>query len=451
MTVESGPTPWRGYDTVSADPDELDRGAEFDVVVVGAGLVGLATAREILRRQPETSIAILDGVAPAAGASGRGTGLVGPRIGPGIDVLERRFGSATALRSYRASERAVEITVALCRELDVEVAESAQYVIARTAAEERMLFAQMGAYRRLGVDVLACSRRGLADVTATPVLAGLAYRSAAMVDPARLTTALARRVASLGAGMYHGVPVSDVGLHGGRVRVQTGRGAVAARSVIVATNVPTIPSVARRVGGIAGFTVFGAATSGSAVAGPAERVGSAFIGADPLAPFHATRPDGSTTVGGGGARSSIPGSVVPFDITTWNWLERWARITGAIGKNAELGYRWSGPIAVTADGLPVVGPVEGMPGVWFMGGCGGHGLAMSAYNAGAIADAVSGPGGRLVDLPWMRSRAPGPRASKPVRAAVGGYIRVRTLAMRRAQSAAPVRTTNVQREAGDRK
>lgn len=78
MTVESGPTPWRGYDTVSADPDELDRGAEFDVVVVGAGLVGLATAREILRRQPETSIAILDGVAPAAGASGRGTGLVGP-------------------------------------------------------------------------------------------------------------------------------------------------------------------------------------------------------------------------------------------------------------------------------------------------------------------------------------------------------------------------------------
>ena len=76
---------------------------DVDVAVVGAGLAGCAVALRLLERQPSLRIALLDADRPAAGASGRGTGLVGPRIGPPIDVAVRRFGADAARANYLAS------------------------------------------------------------------------------------------------------------------------------------------------------------------------------------------------------------------------------------------------------------------------------------------------------------------------------------------------------------
>lgn len=51
--------------------------AEYDVTVIGAGIVGLATARELLQRQPRLRLAIVEGeTLVAAHQSGRNSGVI---------------------------------------------------------------------------------------------------------------------------------------------------------------------------------------------------------------------------------------------------------------------------------------------------------------------------------------------------------------------------------------
>ncbi|MEU3771929.1 FAD-binding oxidoreductase [Streptomyces sp. NPDC032472] len=69
-----------------------------DVAVVGAGIVGCMTAREILARRPGTSVAVIDREAVGSGASRRSAGLHFPR---GASERVRRMAQASEL-GYRA-------------------------------------------------------------------------------------------------------------------------------------------------------------------------------------------------------------------------------------------------------------------------------------------------------------------------------------------------------------
>ena len=49
----------------------------WDVVIVGAGILGLATARELLRRSPDARLLVLEreaSIAAGSGCAGRGLG-----------------------------------------------------------------------------------------------------------------------------------------------------------------------------------------------------------------------------------------------------------------------------------------------------------------------------------------------------------------------------------------
>jgi glycine/D-amino acid oxidase-like deaminating enzyme len=52
-------------------------------------------------------------------------------------------------------------------------------------------------------------------------------------------------------------------------------------------------------------------------------------------------------------------------------------------------HRWSGPMGFTPDGLPLVGPVPGMPGVAVCAGFNGHGMGMAVECARIAAASVA--------------------------------------------------------------
>lgn len=47
-------------------------GLVADVIVVGAGIVGLSTAATLLKQDPSVSVAVVDRTEPCAGATGAG-------------------------------------------------------------------------------------------------------------------------------------------------------------------------------------------------------------------------------------------------------------------------------------------------------------------------------------------------------------------------------------------
>lgn len=103
MSGEPAGTPY--WDPAELPPQpQLQGVVTADVAVVGAGLAGLSCAYHLAERAPGLDIAVVDAEQPAAGASGRGTGLLGPRAGPALDRAVRRFGPRTAGRMHRASQ-----------------------------------------------------------------------------------------------------------------------------------------------------------------------------------------------------------------------------------------------------------------------------------------------------------------------------------------------------------
>jgi (S)-2-hydroxyglutarate dehydrogenase len=74
-------------------------GASFDFVVVGAGIVGLTVAGEILRRRPRDRVAVLEKeAAPALHASGRNSGVLHCGIYYASDTVKARVCAAGARR-----------------------------------------------------------------------------------------------------------------------------------------------------------------------------------------------------------------------------------------------------------------------------------------------------------------------------------------------------------------
>ncbi len=52
-----------------------------------------------------------------------------------------------------------------------------------------------------------------------------------------------------------------------------------------------------------------------------------------------------------------------------------------MGVSARVANRWAGIMAFTDAGLPVVGPVDGMPNVYMCGCYNGHGLGFAFVSA----------------------------------------------------------------------
>nr|WP_237695065.1 FAD-binding oxidoreductase [Streptomyces sp. SID5468] len=359
-------------------------------------------------------IAVVDAGHPGAGASGRGTGLLGPRAGPAVDVAVRRYGPATARRMYQASLRAVADVLDLCDRLGVRrgVRPGEQLVATRSPGGLIALTRQADAYRALGLDVPVLTRTALRRRLEPPYTAALLYRDAATLDPAALTRALATACAAKGVHLYGASPLREVraGRPGG-TRLVFPHGTVRTGQAVLA--VGAAAAAGAPVGTVLPLQVYAIATAPLPPAARKALGGGALsvVDAMPLAPYFRLLPDGGLVAGGGTVTHLPDPDARHADRArgrAWAWLAGWVRGLHPELAGVPVTHRWAGRIGHTLDGLPVVGPVPGRPGVWYVGGCCGHGLAMSVAHGAHLAGELLGegcpePGG---PLPWHRSRAP---------------------------------------------
>ncbi|MFJ2175855.1 NAD(P)/FAD-dependent oxidoreductase [Streptomyces sp. NPDC087851] len=424
-----------GRATTAAPAPRISGGLTADVAVVGAGLAGLSTAYHLIERDPSLDIVVVDARHPAAGASGRGTGLLGPRVGPAIDRAARTFGPSTARRMYLASVAAVERVVALTEELGAPCGLRAgeQIVATRGADGLASLARQAETYRALGLDVPVLSAAAIRERVDVPYHAGLLYRSAATLNPAALSGALAAACAAKGVRFHDDSPLR--GLRPGSGAAPTEllfpSGTLRARKTVLAVNAAA-GSLGLPVGTVLPLQVHAVATDplgAEARAALGGATGTAVVNAMSLAPYFRLSHDGRLVVGGGRAvhlPGLSPDRAAALRTATWSWLEERLRLLHPSLADVPVSHRWSGQIGMTLDDLPVVGHVGGHPDIWYIGGCCGHGLAMSVAHGAHVAhslvedpSAAHGP----VSYPWHRDQAPRvPLTARPARGLLRAYL-----------------------------
>ncbi len=196
----------------------------YDVAVVGAGLVGLATAYQLLRARPGLRIAVLD-KEPVVGRhqSSHNSGVLhsGVYYQPG----------SLKARLCREGKDAVE---AFAREHGVPVERCGKVIVAVDDGERARLADLYERGCRNGVPGLALiDPDGLREIE--PHVAGVAalhVGDTSITDFAAICEAYAAEVLRGGGELLLARPVEDMADTGGRVTLMTARGDVSARAAV---------------------------------------------------------------------------------------------------------------------------------------------------------------------------------------------------------------------------
>jgi L-2-hydroxyglutarate oxidase LhgO len=198
--------------------------SRHDFAVIGAGILGLATARELLRRHPAARIVVLEKEdRPAQHQSGHNSGVV-------HSGLYYAPGSAKA----RLCVEGRRLLLAFCAERSIPVDQCGKLVIA-TEESELTRFAELqrrGEVNGLkGLQVLDEHEIASIEPEARGIRA-LWVPEAGIVDYTRVAAALEAELRELGAMVRYGTAVNGVRVVANTVEVTTGQGTIIAERAI---------------------------------------------------------------------------------------------------------------------------------------------------------------------------------------------------------------------------
>ncbi|WP_367140569.1 MULTISPECIES: NAD(P)/FAD-dependent oxidoreductase [Streptomyces] len=378
-----------------------------DVAVVGAGLTGLSTAVELLSLAPELRVVVLEADRVAAGASGRGTGLLGPRIGPLLHVARRRFGDDVARAAHLWSVAAVRHVLDLVERhrLACDLTPGGQLVVTRDerAAEHQLQEREAAQMLGLPPEHVEFAEPDRLPAYAAGSSSGLRYGPAATLDPAALTEQLAHAGERLGLTIHENSQVRRI-RRGLLNTVVTDAGELVADHVVIAVNAYG-DSLAAAPSGVLAVRVQAGVTPKLSEDQLAELAG---LDTEPLiehgeaAPYFRLTADDRLVVGGGALERGAHGSLAP---RPGRLLAAVRALSPALA-GVSLDAAWAGPIAVTRDGLPVLGGHRDDPWLHHATGCNGHGLAVTVYHGAYLARRIVGEDTGPGDVPWLRAHAP---------------------------------------------
>ena len=356
-------------------------GGSYDVVVVGAGVIGLASAWRAAQRG--LSVVALDREALGSGASGVAAGMIAP-------VTEADWGEQGLLHANLDSAEqwpAFARELAGCSGLDTSYRQSGALVLAADRDDVEELRRLHEFQRSLELDVEWLSGRecrqlepGLSPRVAGGVLAPGDHR----VDPSALVRALGAALRRAGGEIVAPLTVESLELEGGHVTgVRTGAGTIRADQVVVAAGAWS--------GGLAAQTL-GARPPVRPVKGQILTLrGSA---AQPLAErvirtprcYVVCRDDGSVVIGATVEERGFDTRVTGEGV--YRLLEAAWEVLPDVGELEWVGAR-AGSRPGTPDNAPVVGRGAAAGLIWATGHY-RHGILLAPLTAGLVAALLAG-------------------------------------------------------------
>lgn len=341
---------------------------EADYVIVGGGIMGLATAWNLARLAPRKSplrIVVLERSYLCGGASGRNGGGV-----------RAQWASETNIRLMKRS-------IAICAEfatrmrINVWFRRGGYLFLARTEERARQLAESAALQRehRLPTRIVdpVEARRIVPELDVSRILCASWNPDDGVVFPWPFVWGYARAATRLGVGVYTHTAVDDLLVESGRIAgVRTRLGTVRAPRVLLCAGAWS-PEIARAVG----------------VELPSRPHRHEICSTEPLKPF--LQPLVGDLQNGLYFSQSMRGEIVggisndrvPDGIdqrSSARFLGLYARALSEampLLSSIKILRQWAGCYDVTPDGNPLCGEVDEMPGLFLMSGFMGHGFMMA--------------------------------------------------------------------------
>jgi L-2-hydroxyglutarate oxidase len=199
--------------------------ADFDLAVIGGGIVGLSTAMQMTERFPGISVAVLEKEpALARHQTGRNSGVIHAGVYYQPGSLKAQF-----------CREGVEATTRFCREQGIAYEQCGKLLVATEPAELPRMEALYERARTNGIDI---ERLDKAEVARREPrirgLAGLFVKTTGIVDYAQVAKAMAGVVAERGGAILTSSEVAHIEETPSGVTLDVGKDRIRARHVIAA-------------------------------------------------------------------------------------------------------------------------------------------------------------------------------------------------------------------------
>ena len=383
---------WLETVTVPAPQPAHDLPDSVDVAIVGGGFCGLSAARTLARRG--LCVAVLEAQTFGWGASSRNGGMVLTGMKLPVPTLMKRYGKETVRKMYAASldtidcveqivrEEKIDCDFSRCGHLEVACKQAHFDGYEETAALVKREFNH-------GLRIIPKSElRG--EIGSDIYFGGMVDETSAGLNPARYVAGLALAAQRAGAGLHDHTLVSSVepetknGAH--KFRLQTSKGAIIAREVLLASGAYTTaatPALRKKIIPIGSYII----ATEILPAGLARELSPRnrmIYDSKHFLYYYRLTPDNRMLFGGRAA----------FFPETENTVRQSAEILrrGMIGvypqlRDTRVEFVWGGTLDFTLDVMPHAGKIDGM---YFAAGFAGHGVAAATWFGAKLAGLICG-------------------------------------------------------------
>ena len=356
-----------------------------DVVVIGGGYTGINAARELARQG--ASVSLLEAETLGFGASTRNGGIVHPGYKWGPEALIRRYGEETGRELFGETLAAYGLVKKLIadEQIECEFRENGYLELAYGPSHVADLHEAIDSLAIVGVEATFVPRERLREeIGSDAYFGGLVFPGSGLLHPGKYFAGLVAAADAAGADLHEGVRATKIRRQAdGRLVVETTRGAVIAKDVVVGTNGYTdgvVPALRRRIIPIGSY-IIATEPLPEDVARDLSPKGRAFFDTKNFLYYWHVSQDRRMIFGG--RASFLPTSVDrTAAILHKGLLEVHPQLAGY-----RIAYAWGGNVGFTFDRMPHVGRRDG---VTYAMGCCGTGVALMTSLGTSVGKWIAG-------------------------------------------------------------